>query len=215
MPLVYKTIFFDLDDTLYPQSSGLWLAIKERMNLYMHERLGIAWDEIPAMREMYFQQYGTTLRGLEVNYTVDELDYLDFVHDLPLGKYIAPDPNLRTALEVLSTRKFIFTNANRGHAQRVLTALGVDDLFDGIIDVTAISPFCKPMRESFEIAMRLAGNPAPQECMMIDDLPRTTKAAREFGMFSILFGKALAQPDDANAVLNDWSQLKYLMNGDR
>jgi HAD superfamily hydrolase (TIGR01509 family) len=94
-----------------------------------------------------------------------------------------------------------------------MKTVGVDDLFDGIIDVTAISPYCKPMRESFEIALRLAGSPDPLKCVMIDDLPRTTKAAREYGMFSVLFGKTQNQPDDANAVLNDWSQLKDLLNG--
>jgi putative hydrolase of the HAD superfamily len=214
MPLVYTTLFFDLDDTLYPESCGLWQAIKERMNLYMHEKLGIPQDVIPAMREKYFQQYGTTLRGLEANYKVDELDYLEFVHEVPLQNYIVPDPNLRAALMALPARKFIFTNANRGHAQRVMSAVGVDDLFDGIIDVTAISPYCKPMREAFEIALRLTGNPNPLECVMIDDLARTTKAAREFGMFSILFGKTQPHPD-ADAVLNDWSQLKDLLNGKR
>jgi putative hydrolase of the HAD superfamily len=214
MPLMYTTIFFDLDDTLYPESCGLWQAIKERMNLYMHERLGIPRDVIPAIREQYFQQYGTTLRGLEANYKVDELDYLEFVHEVPLENYISPDPNLRAALDALPNRKFIFTNANHGHARRVMSAVGVDDLFDGIIDVTAISPYCKPMREAFEIALRLAGDPDPLECVMIDDLARTTRAARELGMFSILFGKTQPHPD-ANAVLNDWSNLKDLLNGKR
>ena len=61
----FSTLFFDLDDTLYPASTGLWHAIKERMNMFMHERLCLPEAEIPALREQYFKTYGTTLRGLQ------------------------------------------------------------------------------------------------------------------------------------------------------
>jgi len=67
----FTTIFFDLDDTLYPSSSGIWKLIKDRMNLYMHQRLKIPWDEIPTLREKLFHEFGTTLRGLQVNYKID------------------------------------------------------------------------------------------------------------------------------------------------
>ncbi len=63
-PMRFSTIFFDLDDTLYPSSSGLWKAIKERMNIYMRDMLHIPEDEVPALREQYYKMYGTTLRGL-------------------------------------------------------------------------------------------------------------------------------------------------------
>ncbi len=33
----FKSLYFDLDDTLYPASSGLWDAIRERMNTYMQK----------------------------------------------------------------------------------------------------------------------------------------------------------------------------------
>src|SRR6266545_4491981 len=61
----FTTLFIDLDDTLYPSSTGLWHAIKERMNLFMRERLYIPEAEIPSLREQYFNTYGTTLRGLQ------------------------------------------------------------------------------------------------------------------------------------------------------
>ena len=84
----FSTIFFDLDDTLYPNSTGLWHAIKERMNLYMSERMGILENEVPVLREQYFKMYGTTLRGLIERHNVDEQDFLAFVHDLPLKDYL-------------------------------------------------------------------------------------------------------------------------------
>ena len=47
----FTTIFFDLDDTLYPPSTGLWKTIKERMNIYMRERMGFPEDQISHIRE--------------------------------------------------------------------------------------------------------------------------------------------------------------------
>src|SRR5687767_9363210 len=70
-PMQSTTIFFDLDDTLYPASAGLWKAIKERMNDYMREHLDIPEHEIKPLREKYFLQYGTTLRGLQAHHSVD------------------------------------------------------------------------------------------------------------------------------------------------
>jgi FMN phosphatase YigB (HAD superfamily) len=51
----FSTLFFDLDDTLYPNSTGLWNAIKHRMTLYMHERLGIPAEKVPQLiSKIYF-----------------------------------------------------------------------------------------------------------------------------------------------------------------
>ncbi|MCQ3936585.1 MAG: pyrimidine 5'-nucleotidase [Chloroflexi bacterium] len=206
----FTTVFFDLDDTLYPSSTGLWHAIKERMNIYMRERMGFPEDQIPRIREKYFLQYGTTLRGLQANHEIDMEDFLAFVHDLPLKDYLTPNPLLRSIIASLPTRNLIFTNADVRHARRVLTALDLNDLFDTIVDVNAIAPYCKPMPESFQIAMRLAGETDPSKCVMIDDIHRTTRAARQAGLFSILYNASFAD-GDADAHLLDWNDLKGIL----
>jgi len=208
----YTTIFFDLDETLYPPSSGLWDAIKERIQLYMHERLDIPWKDIPRLRRTYFEQYGTTLRGLEANYAVNQDDYLAYVHNLVLTDYIGPDQELRAVLERLPVRKFVFTNADAAHANRVLHVLQVDDCFDGIVDVHSMQPFCKPQPDAFIQALRIAGEDDPHHCALVDDLPGTTSAARALGFFSILFGPPGSSPD-ADATLNHWRDLPVLLDG--
>jgi len=208
----YTTIFFDLDDTLYPASTGLWQAIKERMTIYMRDRMGFDPVEIPALREKYYLQYGTTLRGLQANHDIDVEDYLAFVHDLPLGDYILPNPDLCEVIAALGTQNLVFTNADAAHARRVLKALELDECFETIVDVNAVAPYCKPMPESFRIAMHMAGESDPSRCVMIDDLPRTTRAAREAGWFGILFGQDSPHPD-ANAALTDWRKLPSILNG--
>jgi len=206
----FTTLFFDLDDTLYPSSTGLWKAIRERMNLYMLERMGIPENEVPILREQYFKMYGTTLRGLQARHSVDVEDYLAFVHDLPLQDYLKPNPTQREIIASLPSRKLIFTNADIPHAQRVLAALQLDDLFNDIVDVNAVAPYCKPMPESFAIAQELASEPDPRKCVVIDDLSRTTRAALEAGMASILYGTD-EPTTEASAVFTDWTQLPILL----
>ncbi len=210
--MTYTTIFFDLDDTLYPSESGLWQAIRGRISLYLHEKLGFDEDKVPSIREDYFQNYGTTLRGIQANFDVDEKDYHAYVHQLPLDEYIAPDPNLRALLEHLPQRKIIFTSADAAHAERVLAHLKIREYFEKIIDIYAVAPHAKPQPEAFQRALNLAGENNPSSCVMIDDFHRTTRAAREFGLFSILKGnKGMA--GDADAVLHNWKELPELLNG--
>lgn len=206
----FTTLFFDLDDTLYPNSTGLWKAIKNRMNIYMFERLGIPEKDVPVLREQYFKMYGTTLRGLQQRHQVDVEDFLAFVHDLPLNEYLKPDPIQREVIASLHTRNLIFTNADVNHARRVLSALNLDDLFEVVVDVNAVAPYCKPMPESFAIAMDLANEPDPRKCVMIDDLPRTTRAALDVGMASLLYGHE-EPTSDASGFFSDWTHLPILL----
>ncbi len=206
----FSTLFFDLDDTLYPNSTGLWQAIKARINIYMIERLSIPEKDAPQLREQYFKMYGTTLRGLQARHNVNAQDFLAFVHDLPLQDYLTPDPVQRDVIASLPHRKLVFTNADSAHARRVLTALNLNDLFESIVDIHAVAPYCKPMPESFAIAQDLSDEPDPRKCVMIDDLPRTTRAALDAGMASILYGTE-EPTSDASGVFMDWAHLPILL----
>jgi len=208
----YTTIFFDLDDTLYPASSGLWPTLKERMNHYMIERLGIPAGEVPQLRESYFRTYGTTLRGLQANHKIDVGDYLAYVHDVRLTDYIHPDPIQQQVLASLQTRNVIFTNADSNHARRVLRVLQIEPYFAGIVDVNAMDPYCKPSPEAFALALTIAGQTDPSRCVMIDDLPHTTRAAKAFGLYAVLYGAA-AGGEAADAAFSDWQALPALLNG--
>jgi putative hydrolase of the HAD superfamily len=206
----FTTIFFDLDDTLYPPTTGLWHAIKDRMNDYMRDKLNIPAEEVSQLREKYYREFGTTTRGLQAYHNLDTQDFLTYVHDLPLKDYLTPNPTLRPVIASLPTRNLIFTNADSAHAERVLTVLGLRDLFAGIVDVNAIAPYCKPMPESFQIAMQAAGESDPSKCVMIDDLPNTTRAARLAGLFSVLYHERF-NTDSADAHLTDWDDLREIL----
>ena len=185
----FRSLYFDVDDTLYPANSGLWNAIRDRMNIYMQRLIDRPLAEIVSIRQGYLEQYGTTLRGLQAHYDVDQDEYLAFVHDLPLENYIQPDPRLRSMLLSLPQHRWVFTNADANHARRVLNIIGIEDCFSGIIDIRAIDFACKPDKIAYERALRISGDGDPRQCIIFDDSPRNLAPAHEMGFFTILVGK--------------------------
>jgi pyrimidine 5'-nucleotidase len=190
-----KTMFLDLDDTLYPPSTGIWPAIGGRIDLYMVERLQLPPEQVPALRQKLFSQYGTTLRGLVVTMHIDQVDYLDFVHDVPIERMLQPDSRLREILSGFPQRKVIFTNADRKHARRVLGALKVEDCFEQIIDILDIAPYCKPQSGAFERALRIAGEEDPAQCVLVDDGIPNLAAARQYGFRTVRVGSSELSQD--------------------
>ena len=190
-----NTVFLDLDDTLYSPSTGIWPAIGVRIDLYMIERLHLPAEKVPALRRKLFTQYGTTLRGLVVTMNVDQVDYLDFVHDVPVDQMLGPDARLRQILSALPQRKIILTNADRKHAGRVLGALKVADCIDQIIDILDITPYCKPQSDAFACALRMAGEPDPGQCVLVDDGLANLASARRLGFHTVRVGNAEPSPD--------------------
>ena len=190
----FSTIFFDLDDTLYPNSTGLWDAIRGRMVSFLEERLGFSPKEVNVIRKKYFETYGTTLRGLQIHHQVDSDEYLAYVHDLPLEQYISPDPDMVAIISSLPQQKWIFTNADALHAQRVLKILGFNNCFQGIIDVRALGFLCKPETDAYLRAMALAGIANATECVLLDDAPRNLHPARQLGFMTVLVGSVDPEP---------------------
>ncbi|HPS33209.1 MAG TPA: pyrimidine 5'-nucleotidase [Anaerolineaceae bacterium] len=181
-----STLLIDLDDTVYPPTVEVWPLVMKRMFLYMRDFLGIPEDEIPAMRDRLFNRYGTTLRGLQIERGIDAKAYLDYVHDVDLSALLSPDPALRSALDRIALPKLIFTNACESHARNVLRLMDLESCFEGIIDVVAVQPYCKPEPEAYHIALELAGSPDPREVLMVDDRLENVAAASSLGMHTVL-----------------------------
>jgi putative hydrolase of the HAD superfamily len=193
--MTLRVLFFDLDDTLYSHTNGLWEAIRQRMTVYLRDQLGFPPDKIQEIRQSYYETYGTTLRGLQNHHQVDENDFLAYVHDLPLEQYISPDPQLHRMLEGLEQSKWIFTNADANHAQRVLQTLGVEDCFSGIIDVRALGFLCKPDYEAYTQALKLSGENNPRNCVLLDDSIRNLGPAHQIGFTTVLVGSTELHPE--------------------
>lgn len=180
------TLIFDLDETLYPRGAGLMQEIGARILRYLIERLGLSEEQARFQKQDYFQRYGTTLRGFIVERPeVDPEDYLHFVHDIDLTRYLGPQPALAGMLRELPQRKVIFTNATVEHAQNVLKILGCADQFERIIDVRAVGFISKPDPRAYECILYLIGARGA-ECALIEDNARNLLPAKRLGMTTIL-----------------------------
>lgn len=205
-----KTLLIDLDDTTYPTSVGVWPILTERVFQYMLDVVGIAKDEIPEKRERLFTEHGTTMRGLNIEYGIDVEDYLEYVHEVDLSKVIQPDYELREALSSLPQEKWIFTNASRKHASNVLQLLGVAEQFLGVIDVMDTEPWCKPHAEAFEIALKLAGGPQPEETLFVDDLEVNLDAARKMGIQTLRVAAGVVE--SSHPVIKNLTELPHFLS---
>lgn len=186
--MLIKTLLIDLDDTVYSSSVGIWDAIGVRMERYLVEVVRIPAQKAPEERRRLFHTYGTTMRGLIAEYQIDDLEFLEYVHDIPIEQYLSRNDRLRATLEKYPQRKVVFTNAHTAHAERVLRTLGIDDLFESLIDIRSIRPWCKPQTEAFSLAFELASIENPAECLMADDAYRNLVTAHEFGLFTVQVG---------------------------
>lgn len=196
----FSTIFFDLDETVYPSSAGVWNMVGERINLYMRDRLGIPEAEIEYLRMALYRQYGTTMLGLVATRGIDPEDYLTFVHDVPVGNILSPNPDLRRVILSYPQRRLIFTNSYEDYAQRVLDTLGIGDCFESIIDIRMIAPTCKPHPQAFKKALEIAGGLDPRECVLVDDDLRNIHTATEMGFTTIQVDESGTRSDGNVAI---------------
>ncbi len=166
--------------------------VGERIGQFMIENLDVPPEIAPQLRRHFRERYGTTMRGLILHYGIDPEHYLEYVHNIPLADFIQPDPNLSRVLAEISLTKVIFTNASREHALRVLDILGVRHHFKHIIDVRDFGYHSKPHRHAYRRALQIL-DARPEECILVDDMPRNLAPARAMGMLGILVRNPYAE----------------------
>ncbi|KAJ0987792.1 hypothetical protein J5N97_006148 [Dioscorea zingiberensis] len=144
----YDCLLFDLDDTLYPLSTGLAVACTNNIGEYMVKKLGIEESQIGLLSNLLYKNYGTTMAGLRgIGYEFDYDYYHAFIHGRLPYERLKQDQVLRNLLLSLPIRKLIFTNADKDHAVRALKKLGLEDCFEGIICFETLNPPCKKSSE--------------------------------------------------------------------
>lgn len=213
----YECLLFDVDDTLYPLSSGLSAECTKNINEYMVNKLGIEEDKVPEMCAQLYKDYGTTMAGLRaLGYDFDHDDYHSFVHGRLPYEYLKPDPVLKSLLNSIPIRKVIFSNANEAHVAEVLGRLGLEDCFDDVICFESLNPkdsdtpkssvigdsdnepvdllpktpiVCKPFENAFQQAFQMA-NIDPHKTLFFDDSLRNLQTAKLTGLSTVLVGSS-------------------------
>jgi len=175
-----ETWIFDLDNTLYPTSCGLFALVQAKMNEYICDRFGMTMEEAAALRRKYFLEHGTTMNGLMNVNRIDPHEFLAFVHEVDLA-CVPQDPALAEAIGKLHGRKIVFTNGSVRHAERLLGHLGIGHEFTGIIDIVACEFDPKPAPTGYRELMR-RHDVAPTKALMVEDIARNLAPAAELGM---------------------------------
>jgi putative hydrolase of the HAD superfamily len=174
---------FDLDNTLYPASSGIFAQIDQRMTEFVADRLDITPTEARVVQKAYYRDHGTTLNGLMRLHGVDPETYLGYVHDIDLSA-LEGDAHLDSALARLDGKRFVFTNGCRHHAARVLTRLNLGRHFDDIWDIRTIGFRPKPDPFAYEAVIADAGV-EPLCAAMFEDAARNLVPAHALGMTTV------------------------------
>ncbi len=192
-----NTWLFDLDNTLYPAECDLFAHIDARMTLYIQNLLSCDHEEARKVQKGYFWNYGTTLTGLLAEHQVDPVEFLDFVHDIPMDR-ITPDPILAKTLHRLPGRKLVYTNGDTPYARRVLNALGLDDCFEDIHCIINSDMIAKPDMRSYKMLVD-AQKFDPKRAFFADDMARNLKPAKTLGMTTLWINNGSEQvSDDTN-----------------
>jgi putative hydrolase of the HAD superfamily len=192
------TWVFDLDNTLYPSSCRLYVEVEQRMARYIMDELKLDLEGAHALRRRYFQEHGTTLRGLMNEYGIEPQRFLDYVHEIDVSA-VQPAPALARALAALSGRKLVFTNGTRRHAERVLQRLDLGAHFDAIHDIVAIDYRPKPNAAGYRALVDTYAI-VPTRAAMIEDMARNLPPAAALGMTTVwLRGGPHAEVDVAHA----------------
>jgi putative hydrolase of the HAD superfamily len=193
-----KVWLFDLDDTLHDAHTASMPQIRDAMGDYIERQLGYPPAEAAALRNRHWHRYGATLLGLVKHQGVDAAHFLHHTHLLPglEGRVRGHGPDL-AALARLPGRRYLLTNAPAAYAARVLGALGIAHLFDGVIAIEKMQMFGqlrpKPDARLFRaVAARLRVHPA--RCVLVEDALANQKAARSVGMATVWMQRWLPRP---------------------
>ena len=174
---------FDLDNTLYPREYNLFAQIDVLITRYVMDITGLPHDEARVLQKRFYMEHGTTLRGLMDGYGIDPEHYLKTVHAIDYSCVLA-NAALMEAIAALPGRKFIFTNADTGHAEAVLARLGGSALFDGVFDIRAARFVPKPARAAYEDFIAAFGID-PTRAAMFEDLEKNLMVPHEMGMATV------------------------------
>lgn len=174
---------FDLDNCLYPASTGLFALIDERMGAYIQRLLDCGPEQARKVQKSHFHTHGTTLAGLMEEHGVDPRDFLEDVHAIPLDR-VQCDERLARLLPRLPGRRFVFTNGDAPYARRVLEKIGVREHFDDLHDIHASSYRPKPNPHGYELLCRRFGID-PDHALLADDMVQNLVPAKALGMTTV------------------------------
>ena len=175
-----KNFIFDCDGVLYKDLDSVFGQVSRRMTKYISKNLNLDLKKAKELQTNYFHKYNTSLNGLLIHHDVKAEEFLEYVHDIDL-EFMEKDLVLREELLKLNAKKFVFTNGSHDHVKNITKCLGIDDLFDGVFDITDCNFIPKPSLDPYKILIKKF-NINPTESIFIEDIAINLEPAKKLGM---------------------------------
>jgi len=97
---------------------------------------------------------------------------------------VQPNYELNESLKKINGKKYIFTNANKQHADEILERLKIANLFDGIYDIKMANYIPKPEIQTYEKLIETY-NIEPDKTIMFDDIAKNLVPASKIGFTTV------------------------------
>ena len=178
-----KNILFDCDGVLYQDLESVFGQVSKRMTKYISEKLKINLVEAKKLQTEYFHKYNTSLNGLMIHHDIPPEEFLNFVHDIDLS-FMEKEVVLRSEIEKLNLRKFVFTNGSSEHVSNITTHLGIDDLFEDVFDIVDAEYNPKPAAKAFDLMVKKF-DIDPKETIYIEDIAKNLSIGKERGATTV------------------------------
>ncbi len=174
-----KNILFDCDGVLYQDLEAVFGQVSKRMTEYISKKLSVNLKEAKELQTNYFHKYNTSLNGLMIHHNIPPREFLDYVHNIDLS-FLKKDTVLRSELEGLNYKKFVFTNGSKEHVKNIITHLGIEDQFDDVFDIVDAGFHPKPEAKAFDLMLKKF-NIKANESLYIEDIAKNLSIGKKRG----------------------------------
>lgn len=193
-----KILMIDLDNTLYMPSVGLIEEIHRRVLAYVMQSFGLEKDVAYDKIIKWSEKYGSTLQGIIQTTDLDKMDYLNYIHDIDIDKYVFPNDKLKRLLNSINICKVLLTNTYRPFAERLLMRLNVYDCFDAIYSTEDMNYHYKNDINSLRIVIdrcikEMHSYAYYNRVLLIDDNPESLDVAKIIGLKTMLISDSDAK----------------------
>ena len=198
----FSHLLFDMDNTLYPASSAMNDGITRRMLECVADFFACSIEDAIKLRKKRITHFSTTLEWLCSEGLTDIEGFLKHVHPENEADELIPQEGLRDFLISLPFKKSILTNAPYEHASRVLSKLGIEDLFDAVTDIRDANFQGKPYPASYCAALEKV-NETIDSTLFLDDMKKYTDGWVAMGGTAVLIGNENGKPlcEDSQAMI--------------
>lgn len=186
---------FDIDDTLYPKSSGLDKLIQDSITKHICQYLGIDEHEARELCVDYYQKYGSTICGLMKTTNIKPRKFVREVHQSLDLSCIKPNPRMNEAMSKLHGKKYVFTNGSYCHGLRVCKKLGIEKNIDGFFGAQSTNFIPKPDPRAFqEFFTRYQVD--PKKAIFFDDSFKNLAAIHAMGTKTVWIADSQQELDN-------------------